>query len=196
MYSRSPIEDRFRFQTRGTFRCSRPSERILIIICVIAAVLLWWAIFEIWGAQFRYIVHLSDDTIFEGKTPHSLFFAVAFSFFTLVDVIIAGIVIKNITKGIEYHYTADENMFSFYSTKGGIKKTDIHYNDITAINYEQRVLFGMLDRGFTVTIDTRSQGTITFCYIYNKSAPTHGRENTPFYIIEERLKMQNDKLSS
>ena len=96
--------------------------------------------------------------------------------------------------GVVYRYTADNNVFSVVSEKAGMKKTDIYYNDIVSITYDPYVLFGLIDRGSLVSIVTRSLGTVTFEYIYNKSILSRDRENTPFYIIEQRIEMQNDKI--
>ncbi len=194
MYNgRNPIEDRFGFQSRGIFRCAHPAERIYIIITLAAAIILWICFYEIWGQQFVYIYHLSDNTSQEGKTPHALFFAVAFSVITGIIVIAAIIIIRMIMQGQIYNYTADSNMFSFYSAKARVRKTDIHYNDVVSMTFDKRVIFGFIDRGYTVTIETRSLGRIELEYLHNKSSVSRDPENTPFHIIAERTNIQNSR---
>ena len=183
----SPIEDRFQFRTQGSFKCARPTEGILIIALIAAAVVVWLLFYEIWGQQFKFVYEMHE------KTDHAFFFAFAFSMITLVLIILTVFIIKLIMNGIDYHYTADNNMFSFYSEKAGIKKTDIHYTDIVRITYEDYHLFGLIDRGYLVSIVTRSLGTISFEYLHNKSIRVHDRENTPFYIIEQRIDAQFEK---
>lgn len=185
--SKTPIEDRFQFRTQGRFRCARPTEGILIIISVILAVVIWIVFYEIWGQQFKFIYDMHE------KTDHAFFFAVAFSMITFGLILCTIIIIKMILNGVDYHYTADNNMFSFYSEKAGIIKTDIHYSDVVEISYENYHLFGLIDRGFLVSIVTRTLGTVSFEYLHNKSILSHDRENTPFYIIEQRINAQFEK---
>jgi hypothetical protein len=189
----NPIEDRFGFQTRGIFRCSHPAERILILVTIAAAIIVWIGFYEIWGQQFVFIYHLSDGTPREGETPHALFFALAFSVITAMIVIAAIIIVRMIMRGQIYSYTADSNMFSYYSAKARVRKTDICYNDVVSMSFDKRVIFGFIDRGYTVTIETKSLGKFELEYLHNKSAVSHDPENTPFHIIAERTNLQNLK---
>ncbi len=185
--SSTPIEDRFSFHTQGRFQCARSTEGILIAAVIVLAIVVWLIIYDLMGQQFKFVFYMHE------KTDHAFFFAIAFAFITLALVLITVFMIKAIMNGIEYHYTADSNMFSFYSEKAGVKKTDIHYYDVVSITYDQLILFGMIDRGFIVSITTHSLGTITLEYIYNKSIRARGHENTPFHIIEKRIEMLSEK---
>lgn len=189
----NPVEDRFAFQTRGIFRCAHPAERILTIVTIIAAVLVWIGFYDIWSKQYIFIYNMHDEYSQSTKTDHSLFFAIAFSFITALIVIAAILIIHRIMQGRIYNYTADGNMFSFYSIKARVRKTDIHYNDVVSITYEKRVIFGFIDRGYYVTIETRSLGKLVLEYLHNKSAVNKDPENTPFNIIAQRTNIQNIK---
>ena len=128
------------------------------------------------------------------STSHIQFFALAFSVVTVVIFAVGAVVISIILRGVEYRYTADSNMFSFSSQKDNVRKTDIHYNDVIAVKYEERKLFGFIKRGFTVTVMTHSLGYIKLDYLFNKSIKIHTPENTPFSIIEKRAEMTGEKL--
>ncbi len=193
MYNgRNPIEDRFGFQTRGTFRCSRGSERIMLILSFIITFLIISTFYYIWGEQYKYIYHLHEVfNSMTGSTDHSMGFALIFTFITSLILIVEIVAVKAILNGVEYNYSADENIFSFVSKKDGVRKTDIHYNDVVSMTFDKRVIFGFIDRGYTVTINTRSLGSIELEYLHNKSSVNHEPEYTPFHIIAERTTIQN-----
>ncbi len=183
----NPVEDRMGFSTRGTFRCSRATEQISVILAFIITLMIFAAFYFMWKEQFMYIYSMNE------RTDHSLFFALGFSGITAVIIIVFIVAVSFLLGGVEYSYTANENMFSFVSKKDGVRKTDIHYNDVIAVSYKQRRLFGIFDRGFTVTIITHTLGNVTLLYKHNRSIKVHSPENTPFHIIEERMDIQNEK---
>jgi|GEM_PF-3109740 len=186
----SPVEDRMGFSTKGIFKCSRATEQISVIVSIAVGIAVYALFYTIWGEQFIYIFNMHN------RPDHWLFFAIAFFFVCIIIFIVELIVIHRLLRGVDYHYTANMNVFSFYSVKAHVRKTDIHYNDVVAVNYEERKLFGLIKRGYTVTIITHSLGTITLYYIFNKSIKVHIPANTPFYIIEQRMIIQKEKQSS
>ena len=195
--TQSPVEDRFGFTAKGTFRCSRATERIAVILSLIITAIVFVSFYLIWGRQLIYIYGMHYDELKDlsesqrlgfspVSTSHIMFFALAFTF---VTVIIARLILN----GVVYQYSADSNIFSFRSEKDNVRKTDIHYDDVIAVKYEERRLLRFIKRGYTVTVITRSLGNVVIEYIFNKSDKEHRPENTPFHIIEERTDIQNAK---
>ena len=202
--ARNPVEDRFGFSTRGTFRCSRATERISVIISLIVTVIALAGFYYVWGRQYTYIALLHYDELIglseeqrmgfsPISTTHTLFFAMAFALIAVIIVICEIIALRVILGGVKYDYSADANIFSFRSEKDNVRKTDIHYNDVVAVEYEERRLLGFINRGLTVTIICRSLGNVTLEYIRSKSDKDCRPENTPFHIIEERIDVQNER---
>ena len=181
----SPIDDRFGFSTKGTFRCSMATERIALTVTVIVGVLLlgagYSAIYEVYKAQTLYAQ--TDPTQYAGVA------ALTFIGFVIILAVGVSVALKLILSGREYSYSADENKFSFMCAKDNVRKTDIFYSDVVSVRYEERKLLGYFVRGYTVTIITRSLGNITLEYMFNKSIPDRLPTNTPFRIIEERSAM-------
>lgn len=194
--SRSPVEDRMGFRTQGVFRCSRATEPITVVLSLIITVIVLVGFYYIWGEQFKYIYHLGEKLGASGSTRHSAGFALVFSFVTAVIIIAEIVAVKLIFNGVEYRYTANANVFSFVSKKDGVRKTDIYYDDVVAVSYEERKLFGLFSRGYTVTIITHSLGNVVILYLFNKSIRVHSPENTPFRIIEERVQMRENSMQS
>ncbi len=185
------------FSTRGIFRCSRASERILVILSLIITVIVFAGFYFVWGEQFKYIYHLPEKFgIDQVRTQHSMGFALIFSAITAVIIIVEIVALKIILGGVEYHYMANANMFSFASHKDSMRKTDIYYDDVVAVSYEDRKLFGLFSRGYTVTIITHSLGNVVVLYMFNKSIKVRSPENTPFHIIEERVQMRENIMHS
>lgn len=183
--SHSPIDDRFGFSAKGTFRCSMATERIALITAVVIGVLLlgggYTAIYNVYREHTLYAQ--TDPTTYAGVA------ALTFIGFVILLAIGEAIALKLILSGKEYWYSADANRFSYSSKNDNVGKTDIFYNDVRSVQYEERRLFGRIIRGYTVTIITGSLGTLTLEYMFNKSIPDKSPQNTPFRIIEERTAM-------
>ncbi len=184
------------FHTQGVFLCSRNSEQISVILSVIISLMLFAGFYYVWGEQFKYIYHLGEQLGASASTQHSTGFALIFTVVSAVIIIGEIIVLKFILGGVGYHYTANANLFSFASKKDGVRKTDIYYDDVVAVSYEERKLFGLLSRGYTVTIMTHSLGNVVILYLFNKSIRDHSPENTPFHIIEERVQMRENSMQT
>ena len=184
--SANPVEDRFGFKTRGKFRCSRSTERISVILVFVITVIVFIVFYRVWGAQLLYIYGMHYETAGNVAVSHIQFFALAFSLITLFIFAAGFVAVKIILIGVEYSYTADSNVFSFCSAKDNVSKTDISYSDVIAVRFDERRLFGLIKRGYTVTIITHTLGTVTLEYIFNKSISEKSPENTPFNIIKIR----------
>lgn len=182
----TPIEDRFRFSAKGTFYCSKPTERIWIIIIAVSTVIVavvWYnALFD----QLRWYFE-NGDTYIGGKTAGTMGYIYVFSMAFIIAAVC--IIIRFILHGDKYYYSADEKHFSVWSKKAHLRKTDIYYNDVKELRFSEYYLFGKHLRGYTVTISTRTLGDITFEYLFNKSISDKTPENTPFNIIIERVEL-------
>lgn len=187
--TRSPIDDRFGFSTKGTFRCSLATERIALILTVITGLLLFVA-----GYNLIYYVY-KEHTLYAQTDPTQYAGLASLTFIGFMIVLITGeaVAAKLILSGRQYRYSANENVFSFSSKKDNVRKTDIFYSDVVSVKYSERKLFGKISRGYTVTIVTRSRGSITIEYLFNRSIPDRTTRNTPFHIIEERVVMLRQK---
>ncbi len=178
----NPVEDRFGFRTQGIFRCAKPSERISIVVIVVCTLLLSLGWYLVLYVQLRWYFGLRTDVgVSASRTMGFLFLGVV----TLL-VLTAVVLITFILHGNLYSYTANDSVFSFRCDRERIPKTDIRYDDVASVEYREMRLFGKWQRGFEVTVITRSLGSITFRYLFNKSIPNKTHANTPFHIIEER----------
>ena len=182
--TRNPVENRFGFSTQGTFNCSRPTERIALIITGLSTLFLAFAEYAVCYLQNKWYYY---NTMAPEMTAST--FGLIYVFFLSLTVIAAIIVINFILVGNVYRYRADNKRFSFLSEKAHIRKTDIFYDDVVMVKFDEYRLFGKWLRGFTVTVVTRSLGNITFNYIFNKSITDKTPQNTPFFIIAERTQM-------
>lgn len=183
----TPVEDRFAFSARGTFRCSYPAERLALIIAAVSTLFLIFAEYDICFRQYEWFV---DNTYAPARA--STTFGYIFMGMLTITLILCGVAVKLILSGIVYSYSADKTHFSVVSKKAAFRKTDIYYYDAVAVKYEEYYLFGKWLRGYTVTVITRSLGNVTFEYLFNKSIPDKTPENTPFHMIEERIDTVND----
>lgn len=182
--SRGPAEDRFGYSTQGIFNCARKTERIALMITVSSTLFLAFAGYAFFYMQFEWY---RQNTYSPARAAST--FGYIYVAFLAVTVIIAWIIISLILSGNVYKYRADATHFSFLSEKARVRKTDIYYNDVVMVKFEEYRLFGKWLRGFYVTIVTRSLGNITFSYIFNKSITDKTPQNTPFFIIAERTQM-------
>ena len=187
----SPVEDRFSFSSKGIFYCSKPTERISIIVIVVSAVLIAVLWYNVLFEQLKWYF-VNDGTAVGVDTARTIGYVYVFSMAFLF--VIVCIIIKYILHGSKYYYSADAKHFSFRSEKAHVPKTDIFYDDVVSVKFEEHILFGHWLRGYIVSITTRSLGIIRFEYLFNKSISEKTPRNTPFRIIEERVAMltEND----
>lgn len=190
--TRSPVDDRFSFSTKGTFCCAKPSERVTILIVVLSFAFIAVAWYKILFEQLMWYF-VNDGTYVGTETARTIGYIYVFSlaFLLAVDII----VIRLVLHGNIYSYSADEKHFSFLSEKAHIRKTDIFYDDVVSVSYDEYYLFGTWLRGYIVYITTRSLGTLRLEYLFNKSIADKTTRNTPFYIIEERVAMITENAS-
>ena len=182
----NPVEDRFDYYAKGTFRCSHPTERVSIIIVAAVFVFITIAWYAVLFEQLRWYFEINAEII-GVNTAKTIGYVYVFS--ELFMLAVTAVIIHLILGGIVWNYSADGTHFSLWSEKARTRKTDIYYDDVVSVRYDEYYLFGTWLRGYVVCITTRSAGTIRLEYLFNKSITNKTTQNTPFYIIEERVAM-------
>lgn len=183
----SHIDDRFGFCAKGTFRCPKKKEPLML--AVVAMVYTAWLVIVVVNA----VIVLSRDNTMPIFDPYRtledflptvdlviVIITVLLLVLLTVAVVIAVIII---TSGREYTYFADEIKMVITDPDGA--KTVFEYKDIVSVRYEKLTLFTRRDRGYDVYIETRYR-THNYQYIYSKNKLLRQEKNTPFFILEER----------
>lgn len=183
----SQVDDRYGFCAKGTFRCPKKKEPLMLAI--VAAVYTACLVITIVNAVIVLTGDLSmpifdyDKTI-EDFAPTIDLLCVILSVL-LVVLLTAGVILTVviITNGREYTYFADEVKMVIADPDG--VKTVFEYKDIISVTYEKLTLFKRRDRGFDVYIETKYR-THNYQYIYSKNKLLRSEKDTPFFILEER----------
>ncbi len=183
----SHIDDRFGFCAKGTFRCPKKKEPLMLAI--VAMVYTAWLVIVVVNAV---IVLSRDNTMpifdpdrtLEDFLPTVDLVIVIITVLLLVLLTIAAVIaVIIITSGREYTYFADEIKMVITDSDGN--KTVFEYKDIMSVKYERLTLFTRRDRGYDVYIETRYR-THNYQYIYSKNKLFRQEKDTPFFILEER----------
>jgi len=181
------VDDRYGFCAKGTFRCPRKKEPLMLAIA--AAVYTACLLITIVNAVIVLTSDLSmpifeyDKTI-DDFVPTIDLFGVIVS--VLLVVILTAAVILSviiITNGKEYTYFADEIKMVITDPDG--EKTVFEYKDMVSVTYEKLTLFKRRQRGFDVYIETKYR-THNYQYIYSENKLLRSENDTPFFILEER----------
>lgn len=170
----SEYDERFGFETSGSFHCQYSTETVYLVLLAVLAVGGCIAIFIFLSSVF-----ISEYFRFDPSV--SLFLALAIIVGWGLLLFICLILFKLIIKGSEYYYKADEQKLTIFHRQ---QNTDFFYMNIMNVRYEPLMLLRK-QRGFTITVVTR-KGTHTFKYIYGNIHAHMTPENTPFYILEVR----------
>ncbi len=171
----SKLDERFGFETSGTFHCPYSVEKFYIVLLLILA------IGGCVGLDILLVSSFPDDSdVF-------LFLALALLVSFAIWLLICFIALKLLLKGSEYYYKADESKLTIFH---GPQTMDFFYMNIMNVRYEPLMLLKW-QRGFVVTVVTR-KGTHTFKYIYDNIHARMAPENTPFYILEDRAGLRKE----
>lgn len=178
----SQLSDRFDFRAVGNFRCARKSEALWL--SVVAVVYTLALVIIIWNAVLVLSTDYSEKVlIYASSTVNGIvMFVSVFAMIPIITVIVA-IAVKMITSGVEYSYTANDEMLIITDPKG--EKTSFYYSDMESVTYEKLTLFSERQRGFDVYVKTKYR-TFRYQYIYSKNKLLRGEKDTPFFILEER----------
>ena len=178
-------EKRFGYSTKGSFRCIRRSEKLMILLVVIIALLFLSGAYVWLLENVKFIYNIKNEI------THLPFFGIAYLVTAAVTVLICFIIIKVIMSGDKYEYTADAECFRIMSAKAGKSRVDILYDDVKDISAEPLDIGSRIHRGLTVTITTRSLGTVSYDYLFGAGSGTF--EASPFHIIYDRAELLERK---
>lgn len=187
----SQISDRFGFRAVGNFRCTRKSEAVMLaavaVVYVVALVII------IWNAVLVLSTDYSEKVlIYASSTVNGIVMFVSVFAMIPIITIIAVIAVRIITRGVEYSYTANDEMLIITDPKG--KKTSFYYCDMESVTYEKLTLFLERQRGFDVYVKTKYR-TFRYQYIYSKNKLLRGEKDTPFFILEEKAGLRERRYS-
>ena len=181
------VDDRYGFCAKGTFRCPRKKEPLMLAI--VAAVYTACLLITIVNAVIVLTSDLSMPIFEYDKTiddflPTIDLLGVIVSVLLVVILTVAVILsVIIITNGKEYTYFADEIKMVITDPDG--EKTVFEYKDMISVTYEKLTLFKRRQRGFDVYIETKYR-THNYQYIYSENKLLRSEKDTPFFILEER----------
>jgi len=165
----SEFDERFGYETSGSFHCPFSMEKFYIGLVVFLAV----------GGCVGLDIFLISS--FPPDFKVLIFLALALLVGFAVWLLLCFIALRLLLKGSEYYYKADEAKLTIFH---GPQTQDFFYINIMDVHYEPLMLLKW-QRGFVVTVVTR-KGTHTFKYIYDNLHSRMAPENTPFFILEDR----------
>lgn len=174
-YTNPEDRGRFGFSMSGEYRAPYKSETTFVTALLGAA-----------AAAGLIILFLTADVfnkIVAGNASSSSFWSIVsvavIAVLVAVIVVIFGVGIRNVKKGVLCKYTANDEMFT--TTIGGDLHV-IHYSEVTNVHFQPRLSRGKI-RGYDVTIRINGKNeSFSIC-----SDGYLSPNATPFYIIRERL---------
>lgn len=182
----SQVDDRYGFCAKGTFRCPKKKEAMMLNI--VALVYILWFVLVVVNAVIVFTSDLSvpifeyDKTI-EDFAPTRDLICVIISVLLLVVLTYGAVfAVILITGGREYTYFADEVKMVITDPDG--VKTVFEYKDVVFVRYEKLTLFARRERGFDVYIETKYR-THNYQYIFSKNKLLRQEKDTPFFILDE-----------
>ena len=176
----SPTEKRFGFKTTGEFRCSYPTEELLIMGLTLFCIVLYVGVSAFSGSG-RFTSTNSAHILQYNFLEYAGLF---------VSVILWFIGMGFIFSGIKFSYTADEFKFVITSKYGLEAPLTFYYHDVSRVEYKDSMRFMLTKKGYIVKVITNTGETHTFRYLHNQSSKSFGTKATPFYIIEERVELE------
>lgn len=165
----SKTDERFGYETRGSFRCAYDIERFLLIFTV--------AVYAVGMVG----IATGMLALFSHGPEEALMCALCILVLWIVWTAAGAVVFRLLMYGSEYHYNADDDKMTI---RHGSNSMDIFYYNVISVRYEPLEFFRK-QRGFIVTIVTR-KSTNVFRLVYQRSDARMVTENTPFAILEER----------
>ncbi len=192
----SQVEDRFGFYEKGTFRCPRKNEPLLLaIVAAIYAVYLCVVVINgviVLTGDLSVPIYEYDRTIDDYVPTLNLLCVIISVLILVIFTIIAVFAMIVITSGNTYTFFADETKMIITDPKG--EKTELRYSDIISITYEKLTLFTRRQRGFDVYIETKYR-TLNYQYIYSKNKLLQQEKDSPFFILEEHAGLKKRRYS-
>ena len=194
----SPVDDRFGFKTKGTFKTAYDGERvvILVIFAVIIFFLVAAVICFIFGFQMIFTPPDIDKTAYEGQWGNRVIFGfntaeyglliismVIFFIMAILSIAALFVAFAILKSGKNCFYKADEIRMEIIQQGRRKKVSVINYADVIKIDYRERKFLFL--SGFDVFVHTNKK-THEFRFIHNRLSKVVGITETPFNIILER----------
>ncbi len=183
-YTNPADRGRFGFSMSGEYYTPHKTEGFLIAVLVGVAVVAGLALFFAINAlntENKMRQEASATFVLVGS-------AIAFGIFLIILILVFGVGIRAVKKGFKCTYVANDETFT--TTIGG----DLHvirYDEVSTVHFEPRNAFGKV-RGYDVTIKVKGvEQKFSVC-----SDGYISPQATPFYIIEERVRIRNEKRST
>ena len=199
--SYSPNEERFGFSTKGSFRVGYDSERLIILIFLIAlaAILVGMIIcFALCCEMLFTPVDINAAAAAGDRGERQLFgfnpaeyglteMGMVFLFWLEIVGIIAFCVTLAVLKwGKTCTFKANENYMEIVEQGRKPRTTVIYYNDVINVTATQRKF--LFIGGLNITIYTKKK-SFEFRYSHDHLSRTGGLSETPFNIILERAEL-------
>lgn len=183
-YTNPADRGRFGFSMSGEYYTPHKAEGFFIVVLIAVAVIAGLALF--FGINVLNIdTHIKMDN---ASTFVLVGSAIAFVIFVIILILVFGVGIRAVRKGFKCTYVANDETFT--TTIGG----DLHvirYDEVSSVHFEPRNAFGKV-RGYDVTVKVKGvEQKFSVC-----SDGYISPQATPFYIIEERVRIRNEKRST
>lgn len=183
-YTNPADRGRFGFSRSGEYYTPHKAEGLFIVVLVAVAVIAGLALFfaiNVLNTDNKMRQEASTTFVLVGS-------AIAFVIFVIILVLVFGVGIRAVRKGFKCTYVANDETFT--TTIGG----DLHvirYDEVSSVHFEPRNAFGKV-RGYDVTIRVKGvDEKFSVC-----SDGYLSPQATPFYIIQERVQIRNEKRST
>ncbi len=187
-YTNAEDKGRFGFSESGKFRAPYKSETALILIFTI--IFIAGTIGGLAGGAIFLHNMMASSPVPERTDPtfYAMTGAVIFLGAMAVSFVIFKVGTAYTKRGFECTYSATEEIFT--ANIGGDVHT-IKYNDVTAVNFTPRSIFGKI-HGYDVDIFF---GNRVEQYAVSFEGQFQSEKTTPFYIIKERMQIIENRRS-
>lgn len=168
-------EDRFAYGSKGQFMCRRAKETYMITILA--------SVYAALVGLFLVGMILMDSWL---DVAAVLVFPIPLAIITLLAVLLLFWIVG----GEKYSYEADGQRMKITAPDGSSQV--FYYNEVQYVLYQPLELFAA-ERGYEVIIKLKDGHSYTYDYIYSKRKHLRTKEDTPFFIIEERAGINTAK---
>ncbi len=194
----SPVDDRFGFKAKGTFKCAYDGERVVIlsIFAVIIFFIVAAVICFIFGFQMIFTPPDIDKTVYEYEQGNRVIFGFSTAeyglliismviFFIMAVLSTAALLVAFaiLKSGKDCFYKADETRMEIIQQGKSRKVVVINYDDVINVDYRERKFLFL--GGLDIRVHTKKK-IYEFRFIHNRLSKVVGITETPFNIILER----------
>ena len=199
--SYSPNEERFGFSTKGSFRVGYDSERVIILIFLIALAAILVGMITCFVLCYEMLftpVDINAAAAAGDRGERQLFgfnpaeygltaMGMVFLFWLeIVGIIAFCIVLALLKLGKICTFKANENYMEIVEQGKNPRTTVIYYNDVINVTAAERKF--LFIGGLNITVYTKKK-SFEFRYSHDHLSRTGGLSETPFNIILERAEL-------